>query len=133
MNRVSCTSCRRLYRSADLPRLPPLSPSIPYCATFLPSPSTAAQTKDNETALHCAAQYGHTPVVSLLLEFSCDPTIRNVRGETPLDLAAQYGRLDTVDTLVRTHPALVHAYNTRAPSAIFPSSPLHLASRNGHR
>lgn len=50
------------------------------------------QTKDDETALHCAAQYGHTEVVKLLLEYSCDPDIRNKRGETALDLAAQYGR-----------------------------------------
>lgn len=50
------------------------------------------QTKDRETALHCAAQYGHTAVVSQLLEHSCDPTIRNSRHETALDLAAQYGR-----------------------------------------
>lgn len=50
------------------------------------------QTKDDETALHCAAQYGHTGVVALLLERGCDPGIRNSRGETALDLAAQYGR-----------------------------------------
>jgi ankyrin repeat protein len=50
------------------------------------------QTKDNETALHCAAQYGHAVVVALLLEHGCDPNIRNCRGETALDLAAQYGR-----------------------------------------
>lgn len=50
------------------------------------------QNKDDETALHCAAQYGHTEVVKLLLEYSCDPLIRNKRGETALDLAAQYGR-----------------------------------------
>lgn len=50
------------------------------------------QNKDDETALHSAAQYGHTAVVSLLLEYACDPGIRNCRGETALDLAAQYGR-----------------------------------------
>lgn len=50
------------------------------------------QTKDDETALHCAAQYGHTAVVNLLLEHRCDPSIKNSRGETALDLAAQYGR-----------------------------------------
>ena len=55
-------------------------------------PDRLLQTKDNETALHCAAQYGHTAVVSQLLEHSCDPTIRNSREETALDLAAQYGR-----------------------------------------
>uniref|UniRef100_A0A8D9B6D7 Ankyrin repeat and sterile alpha motif domain-containing protein 1B n=1 Tax=Cacopsylla melanoneura TaxID=428564 RepID=A0A8D9B6D7_9HEMI len=96
-------------------------------------PNVNLMTKDNETALHCASQYGHTPVVSLLLEHGCDPTIRNSRSETPLDLASQYGRLETVDTLVRTHPALIMAYNSRALSSVFPASPLHLASRNGHR
>lgn len=50
------------------------------------------QNKDKETALHCSAQYGHTGVVSLLLEHGCDPTIRNIKQESALDLAAQYGR-----------------------------------------
>lgn len=50
------------------------------------------QTKDNETALHCAAQYGHTQVVGQLLQAGTDPSIRNSKGESALDLAAQYGR-----------------------------------------
>lgn len=54
------------------------------------------QTKDSETALHSAAQYGHTAVVEQLLENACDPSIRNNRGETALDLAAQYGRYEFV-------------------------------------
>lgn len=92
------------------------------------------QTKDNETALHCAAQYGHTEVVTLLLEHSCDPTIRNSREETALDLAAQYGRLETVELLVRTHPELIQPYSRNYGAAcIFPHTPLHLASRNGHK
>ncbi|KAL3265732.1 hypothetical protein HHI36_009934 [Cryptolaemus montrouzieri] len=90
-------------------------------------------TKDDETALHCAAQYGHTPVVSLLLEYACDPGIRNCRGETALDLAAQYGRLDTVELLVRTDPSLMHCLRRAAPDIVYPHTPLHLASRNGHR
>ncbi|XP_073999351.1 ankyrin repeat and SAM domain-containing protein 1A-like isoform X3 [Rhodnius prolixus] len=88
--------------------------------------------KDKETALHCSAQYGHTGVVSLLLEHGCDPTIRNIRMESPLDLAAQYGRLETVETLVRTHPELVASYNNRTHLSL-PHTPLHLASRNGHK
>lgn len=89
--------------------------------------------KDDETALHCAAQYGHTAVVSLLLEHNCDPGIRNNRGETALDLAAQYGRLETVDLLVRAHPSLIHHMQRIIPGTVFPHTPLHLASRNGHR
>ncbi|CAG9856297.1 unnamed protein product [Phyllotreta striolata] len=90
-------------------------------------------TKDDETALHCAAQYGHTQVVSLLLEHACDPGIRNCRGETALELAAQYGRLDTVELLVRTDPSLIQCLKRTTPDTVFPHTPLHLASRNGHK
>ncbi|XP_039295063.1 LOW QUALITY PROTEIN: ankyrin repeat and SAM domain-containing protein 1A [Nilaparvata lugens] len=95
-------------------------------------PNVNLTTKDNETALHCAAQYGHTAVVNELLEHCCDPTIRNARHESALDLAAQYGRLETVDLLVRTHPELVEPYMSRG-SCTHPHTPLHLASRNGHK
>ncbi|XP_075234156.1 ankyrin repeat and SAM domain-containing protein 1A-like [Lycorma delicatula] len=99
-------------------------------------PNVNLTTKDNETALHCAAQYGHTSVVSQLLEHSCDPTIRNSKQETALDLAARYGRLETVDLLVRTHPELIQPYvnkGTCSSFATYPHTPLHLASRNGHK
>ncbi|BES90064.1 Ankyrin repeat and sterile alpha motif domain containing [Nesidiocoris tenuis] len=98
-------------------------------------PNVNLMNKDKETALHCSAQYGHTAVVSLLLEHGCDPTIRNIKQESALDLAAQYGRLETVETLVRTHPELVAAYNGRSAGGIMsiPHTPLHLASRNGHK
>lgn len=93
------------------------------------------QTGNKETPLHCAAQYGHGAVVSLLLENGCDAGIRNAREESALDLAAQYGRLETVERLVRTHPELLAPYSSRtsAPFTIFQNTPLHLASRNGHR
>ncbi|XP_060532454.1 ankyrin repeat and sterile alpha motif domain-containing protein 1B-like isoform X2 [Cylas formicarius] len=90
-------------------------------------------TKDDETALHCAAQYGHTAVVSVLLEHACDPGIRNCRGETALELASQYGRLETVELLVRTDPMLIQCLKRTTPDTIFPHTPLHLASRNGHK
>ncbi|XP_011299821.1 ankyrin repeat and SAM domain-containing protein 1A isoform X3 [Fopius arisanus] len=96
-------------------------------------PNVNLATKDNETALHCAAQYGHTEVVSQLLQYGCDPSIRNSRGESALDLAAQYGRLETVQLLVRTHPELIEPLRCSSSSLIFPHTPLHLASRNGHR
>uniref|UniRef100_A0A480LF20 Ankyrin repeat and SAM domain-containing protein 1A n=1 Tax=Sus scrofa TaxID=9823 RepID=A0A480LF20_PIG len=84
------------------------------------------QNNDNETALHCAAQYGHTEVVKVLLEELTDPTMRNNKFETPLDLAALYGRLDVVKMLLTAHPNLLSC-NTKK------HTPLHLAARNGHR
>ncbi|KAJ8676596.1 hypothetical protein QAD02_012383 [Eretmocerus hayati] len=96
-------------------------------------PNVNLTTKDNETALHCAAQYGHTEVVAQLLHAGCDPSIRNSRGESALDLAAQYGRLETVELLLQTNPELIESLRSSSSSLIFPHTPLHLASRNGHR
>ncbi|XP_072327656.1 ankyrin repeat and sterile alpha motif domain-containing protein 1B isoform X11 [Scyliorhinus torazame] len=84
------------------------------------------QNNENETALHCAAQYGHSDVVALLLEELTDPTIRNNKLETPLDLAALYGRLQVVKMLINAHPNL-KSCNTKK------HTPLHLAARNGHK
>uniref|UniRef100_A0A673IWN0 Ankyrin repeat and sterile alpha motif domain-containing protein 1B-like n=1 Tax=Sinocyclocheilus rhinocerous TaxID=307959 RepID=A0A673IWN0_9TELE len=83
------------------------------------------QNHEKETALHCAAQYGHSEVVRVLLQELTDPSMRNSRGETPLDLAALYGRLQVVRMLLTAHPNLMSC-NTRK------HTPLHLAARNGH-
>ncbi|XP_006780842.1 ankyrin repeat and sterile alpha motif domain-containing protein 1B isoform X2 [Neolamprologus brichardi] len=83
------------------------------------------QNHEKETALHCAAQYGHSEVVSVLLQELTDPTMRNSRQESPLDLAALYGRLQVVRMLVSAHPNLMTSH-TRL------HTPLHLAARNGH-
>uniref|UniRef100_A0A9J8CTW6 Ankyrin repeat and sterile alpha motif domain containing 1B n=1 Tax=Cyprinus carpio carpio TaxID=630221 RepID=A0A9J8CTW6_CYPCA len=83
------------------------------------------QNHEKETALHCAAQYGHSEVVRVLLQELTDPSMRNSRGETPLDLAALYGRLQVVRLLLTAHPNLMSC-NTRK------HTPLHLAARNGH-
>lgn len=83
------------------------------------------QNHERETALHCAAQYGHSEVVSVLLQELTDPAMRNSRQETPLDLAALYGRLQVVRMLVNAHPNLMSSH-TRL------HTPLHLAARNGH-
>lgn len=83
------------------------------------------QNLEKETALHCAAQYGHSEVVRVLLQELTDPSMRNSHGETPLDLAALYGRLQVVRMLLTAHPNLMSC-NTRK------HTPLHLAARNGH-
>jgi ankyrin repeat and SAM domain-containing protein 1 len=88
------------------------------------------QTVDNCTPLHCAAQHGHTGALTTLLAHGADPSVQNIRCETPLDLAAQYGRLQVVQMLIRAHPELLLPlkYETTVSH-----SPLHLASRNGHK
>ncbi|KAK9525759.1 hypothetical protein VZT92_016441 [Zoarces viviparus] len=83
------------------------------------------QNHERETALHCAAQYGHSEVVSVLLQELTDPTMRNSQQETPLDLAALYGRLQVVRMLASAHPNLMTSHTRR-------HTPLHLAARNGH-
>ncbi|CAL1541471.1 unnamed protein product [Lymnaea stagnalis] len=84
------------------------------------------QTREGNTALHFSAQHGHSPTLSLLLQRRADPTIRNLEDLSPVDLAAQYDRLDIVKQLITSHPELVAQRSNL-------NTPLHLASRNGHR
>lgn len=106
------------------------------------------QTVDNETPLHCAAQHGHTGALTTLLAHGANPNMANNRGEKPLDLAAQYGRIQAVQMLIRAHPDLLvpykysddddnrstdDKYSDIDTGKILNHSPLHLASRNGHK
>ncbi|CAH2055772.1 unnamed protein product, partial [Iphiclides podalirius] len=92
-------------------------------------------TSDQETALLIAAQFGYVDVVAQLLARGADAELRNMKDESALDLAAQYGRLETVQHMLRVRPLLVQPY--KYPSCrdkIFSSStPLHRASKNGHK
>lgn len=100
------------------------------------------QTIDKATPLHCAALYGHTGALTTLLAHGADPNIMDNRGEKPLDLAAQYGHLQVVQILVRAHPELLLPYKKHSNKCreidyrnqkILKHSPLHSASRNGHK
>lgn len=42
-------------------------------------------------------------------------------------------RLETVELLVRTHPELIQQMRRAFPDQFFSHTPLHLASRNGHK
>lgn len=70
--------------------------------------------------------------VQVLLDHGADPNIKNCRDETALDLAALYGRVETVALLLEKNPELVGPY-TAYGGAMYSHTPLHLASRNGHR
>ena len=69
---------------------------------------------------------------AILLRHGADPNIKNSKEETPLDLAALYGRVETVKVLLQSHLELVGPF-TAYGGAIYNHTPLHLASRNGHR
>jgi Arf-GAP/coiled-coil/ANK repeat/PH domain-containing protein len=55
-----------------------------------------------DTALHVAAEYGHTIEVYQLLKRNADKTLKNRAGHTPLDLAVEAQHADIV-TLLRLH------------------------------
>ncbi|KAH9503362.1 Ankyrin repeat and sterile alpha motif domain-containing protein 1B [Bulinus truncatus] len=100
------------------------------CSQLLQAPNGHTlinlQTREGNTALHFAAQHGHSHTLLYLLQNQADPTIRSLEDLSPVDLAAQYDRLDIVKQLITSHPELVAQRS-------FTNTPLHLASRNGHR
>lgn len=80
---------------------------------------------DNESALHCAAQFNHSAVCSLLLLHGADIELRNNKEETAFDLACEYGRFETVQVLLDCKPDLAFTSNHVS------HSPLHLAAKSG--
>ena len=54
----------------------------------------------DSTALHAAAETGHTAAVQTLLAYGADVEARDDHGDTPLLTAAQFFRIDIVKTLL---------------------------------
>ncbi len=59
-----------------------------------------------ETALHCAASIGACDVVTVLLAGGADMSIRNNRGQTPLECALKNPNAQAAVQLLRTHQKL---------------------------
>lgn len=53
------------------------------------------------TAMHCAAQFGSTACVQLLLDHGANPNLKDKMGETPLYMAVTNGHADTILALVK--------------------------------
>jgi len=58
-----------------------------------------ARDEEKETALHWAALLGHLPTVQLLVEHGATVTVRNRRGETPVNVAELAGYMDVTGFL----------------------------------
>jgi ankyrin len=57
------------------------------------------KTKGGMSALHQAAQQGHTLIIHLLLKHKADPNAVTGNGQTPLSIANKLGYVTIVETL----------------------------------
>lgn len=74
--------------------------------------------------LHQACR-GHLHVIKYLVGHGCDPSLRDVRGVTPLHCSCEHGKLDITRYLMETHGCLSSLDD-------LDNTPLHLACKNGH-
>lgn len=76
-------------------------------AHFLISRGIDLEAKDRNgyTALHFAALYGRVAITRQLLDAGAACYIRNLAGQTPLDIARERDDVDVQDLLLRTRPA----------------------------
>ncbi|XP_041078200.1 caskin-2-like isoform X2 [Polyodon spathula] len=90
--------------------------------------------QDGQIPLHLAAQYGHYEVSEMLLQHQSNPCIVNKARKTPLDLACEFGRLKVAQLLLSSNMcvALLEG-ESKDSSDSSCNTPLHLASRNGHK
>jgi ankyrin repeat protein len=69
---------------------------------------------NGDTALHNAARNGHAKVVTMILQYGGDCTIRNAEQMMAVDLAAQFGRAVVVDALLSFRPGTLTRSNSLA-------------------
>ncbi|EXJ68497.1 uncharacterized protein A1O5_08290 [Cladophialophora psammophila CBS 110553] len=87
----------------------------------------AMPTDIKRTALHQAAQGGHTEIVRVLLEHGANVDPKDLRGITPLWSAAQRGSEEIVTMLLQKN-ASADTMSTSGENR----RPLHQAAQNGH-
>uniref|UniRef100_A0A8C5AG66 Caskin-2 n=1 Tax=Gadus morhua TaxID=8049 RepID=A0A8C5AG66_GADMO len=115
--------------------------------------SVNTSSQDGQIPLHLAAQYGHYDVVvktlrfagwtlyatlfifsEMLLQHQSNPCLVNKSKKTPLDLACEFGRVKVAQLLLSSNMvvALLEGERKEQSDSAF-TTPLHLASRNGHQ
>lgn len=84
---------------------------------------------DGFNALHAAAENGHLPIISYLIEkcaMSVDVESKNDWGSTPCHQAVCTGKLDALKLLIEQYKAKIHYFNKKGCHAI------HIAAEKSH-
>ncbi|XP_062269734.1 caskin-2-like isoform X2 [Platichthys flesus] len=97
--------------------------------------SVNSSSHDGQIPLHLSAQYGHYEVSEMLLQHQSNPCMTNKAKKTPLDLACEFGRLKVTQLLLSSNmvTALLEGDGGLNSLDSPTTTPLHLASRNGHK
>ena len=79
------------------------------------------------TAIHLAAEKGHTEIVNYLGSMVDNPNAPDQNGWTPIHLAAQYGQTEVIQSpIFKSNP---RNYRQPLPNG---QTPINLAARNNH-
>ena len=90
------------------------------------------ESENKRTALHQAAQNGHTKVVEMLLQNGADPDPVDNSGVTPLWLAAQSGHHEIVSMILDRGTAEKKKIDLEAEWGTNERRPIHQAAQGGH-
>ncbi|XP_041830483.1 caskin-2-like isoform X2 [Melanotaenia boesemani] len=97
--------------------------------------SVNSPSQDGQIPLHLSAQYGHYEVSEMLLQHQSNPCLRSKAKKTPLDLACEFGRLKVAQLLLSSNMVTTLLEGDGGNDGLNspPTTPLHLAARNGHK